>query len=134
MTTLYLETSALLRILFDQAGSGDLVRRLTKADHVITSRLTRIEAERAIIRLSLDHPEVDRRRADVERDLRQLWARIDSLEMDAAVCELAGRLAPRSRLRTLDAIHLATYQLLRQRDASIEMLTCDKRIQDEVAG
>ena len=37
-----------------------------------------------------------------------------------------------SRLRTLDAIHLATYYRVKELDPMIEMLTFDERIRGEV--
>ncbi len=132
MSALYLETSALLRIMLSQADSTELVARVRASKRLITSRLTRVEAERAFLRLSVDEPEVAKKLTDLERDLNQLWARIDFIEMDEKVCELAGRLSPRSRIRSLDAIHLATFHLLRQKDESIEMLTCDDRISREL--
>jgi predicted nucleic acid-binding protein len=46
------------------------------------------------------------------------------------VCELAGRIAPASHLRALDALHLATWQLARQHHADLEFLTFDTRLRE----
>ncbi len=53
---------------------------------------------------------------------------MDFLEMTREVCDLAGRIAPASRLRSLDAIHLATFEILRRLDPSAEILTYDDRL------
>jgi predicted nucleic acid-binding protein len=44
------------------------------------------------------------------------------------VCELAGRVAPHHALRTLDAVHLATWQVARRIDPELELLTADRRL------
>ena len=128
MKSIYLETSALLRVIFSQNESEKIIVQMQKANHIITSRLTLVETERAIIRLTLDHPAIDKKRSDLERDLRQIFARVDFVEIDQKVCDLATRISPKSRIRSLDAIHLSTYQILRQHDPAIEMLTCDDKI------
>jgi len=64
--------------------------------------------------------------------LKRLWPVIDFLEITAETCDRAGRIAPRSRLRSLDAIHLATFLRARELDSRIEILTFDERIGKEV--
>jgi predicted nucleic acid-binding protein len=131
LSSVYLETSVLLRILFAQGDYSKILSRIRKARHVVTSRLTRIEAERALIRHCIENESIQKERFAFERDLRQLWTSVDFIEIDESVCELAGRLSPASRVRSLDAIHLATFQLLRQRSPDLEMLSCDERIARE---
>ncbi|MBP1598617.1 MAG: putative nucleic acid-binding protein, contains domain [Acidobacteria bacterium] len=131
MTAVFLETSALLRMIFGEHGGDVVVERLQEADRAIASRLLRVEAERALIRLSLDHPRSHRQVLGLERELKLLWPKIDFIEVSRDICDLAGRLAPRSRLRTLDAIHLATFFRARELDPAIEILTYDERIKQE---
>jgi predicted nucleic acid-binding protein len=49
------------------------------------------------------------------------------------VCRLAAEVAPGQRLRTLDALHLATYVLARERIAGLELLTADERLREAVS-
>lgn len=80
----------------------------------------------------LDDPAIERQLPDVHHELLQLWTGIVFIEITRDICELAGRIAPRSRLRTLDAIHLATYQTARKMDPALAMLTHDERLLREV--
>ena len=131
MTAIFLETSALLRMLFDEEG-GDLVsERLQNAGRTVASRLIRVEAERVLIHLSLDRPRNQAQVLELERELRRLWPKMDFIEVTREICDLAGRIAPRSRLRSLDAIHLATYFRVKELDPDIELLTFDQRISRE---
>ena len=132
MTAVFLETSALLRMLFGEEGGDFVVKRLQEADRAIASRLIRVETERALIHLSLDRPRSHRQLLDLERELKRLWPKIDFIEVSRDICDLAGRLAPRSRLRSLDAIHLATYFRAKELDPTIECLTFDDRIKQEI--
>ena len=128
MTVLVLETSALLRVLFDEAGSAEIQAEIASADRLFASRLLQVEAERAILRAALEHRELERCVPDLDRALRALWPRIDFVEMTRQICELAGRVAPQSRLRTLDAIHLATYHRVREWASEARLLTRDDRL------
>jgi len=132
VTAIFLETSALLRLLFGEEGGDSIAERLGKAERVVASRLIRVEAERVLIRLSLEQPRRQKLVAELERALKHFWPRIDLIEMTRDICDLAGRIAPRSRLRSLDAIHLATYFRIKELDPDIEILTRDERIMREV--
>ena len=52
----------------------------------------------------------------------ELW------ELSPAVCELASMVAPDRALRTLDALHLATFLIARRRLEGITLLTADERL------
>lgn len=132
MTAVFLETSALLRMLFGEKGGDYVVKRLQESDRAIASRLIRVEAERALIRLSLEHPRSRGQLLDVERELKRLWPKVDFIEITREICDLAGRIAPRSRVRSLDAIHVATYFRMKEIDPKIELLTFDERIKREI--
>ena len=99
---------------------------------MVASRLVRIEAERALIRFGLAGPALERAIPRIRRSLEALWTRIDCLEITPEVCDLAGRIGPASRLRTLDAIHLATFRLVQKLDPGLEMLSLDQRLLSEL--
>jgi predicted nucleic acid-binding protein len=132
VTAVFLETSALLRMLFGEEGGDYVAKRLRQSDRAIASRLIRVEAERALIRLSLEHRGSQGQLLDMERELKRLWPKLDFIEMTREICELAGRIAPRSRLRSQDAIHLATFFRIKELDPKIELLTFDERIRREI--
>jgi predicted nucleic acid-binding protein len=119
-------------MLFHEPGGDVVAARLVESDRVISSRLLRVEAERAVLRFGLDRPDQHRLQASLERDLKMFWPNVDFIEMTREICELAGRCAPRSHLRSLDAIHLATYYRVKELDPSTRIFTFDTRIIDEV--
>lgn len=125
---LYLETSALLRVLFRQEPFAGTLERISGAERLATSRLTRIESARALLRAARE-PDVDPAQvARAEQDLARLFDRVELLEISPEVGSLAERLAPGSPLRALDAIHLATWQLARGFEPALELLTSDLRL------
>ena len=99
---------------------------------LLTSRLSTVEASRAINRLRHLGQVGETQLADVEREIESLWSRCEVWELTPAICESARRIAPNKLLRALDALHLATFILARQRIADLEMLTVDQRLQAAV--
>ncbi|MFN2397728.1 MAG: type II toxin-antitoxin system VapC family toxin [Gemmatimonadaceae bacterium] len=125
---IYLETSAILRAVLETGVSPEIERRLGDASVLLTSRLTLVEAARALIRLRQSASVAEARLADTERGLDALWARCDLWELTPAVCDLAAAIVPTKPLRTLDALHLATFVLARRRLGDVELLTADRRL------
>jgi predicted nucleic acid-binding protein len=68
------------------------------------------------------------RRADARRELDTLWSRCELWELSPSVCDLAALVAPDRPLRTLEALHLATFLLARRRIEGLEPLTADERL------
>lgn len=132
MRVVYLETSALLRVVLQEPQGHEVEDRLRVSDYVLASRLLQVEARRALIRVQLDHPEVEKVMPDLQRELDVLWPKVSFFEITRDICDLAGRIAPRSRLRTLDAIHLATFRRVRRIHGDVEMLTYDDRLLREL--
>lgn len=95
---IYLDTSALAKLLIVEAESAALLSYLTgHADQVRASTaLVRTELPRAAMRVSADE-------AAVSAALDDLVL----LRLDDALLDQAGRLSP-ATLRSLDAIHLAS--------------------------
>lgn len=105
-------------------------RDISNATVLLTSRLSKVEAARALLRLRLLARASEEALADAARELDALWSRCEVWELTAAVCELAGSVAPTKPLRTLDALHLATYVLARRRIPGLELRTADTRLAD----
>jgi len=134
MPALYLDTSAVLRAVLEVGTSPSLETRIRAAEVLLTSRLSVVESSRAILRLRQLGRLSETKLADAERDIESLWARCDLWELTPAVCETARRVAPSKLLRTLDALHLATFVLARQRIVDLELVTADERLQAAADG
>jgi predicted nucleic acid-binding protein len=127
---LYLDTSAILRALLESGTTPELEQKIATATVLLTSRLSQVEAARALLRIRALPTVSEARLADARRDINGLWRRCDIWELSPAVCRLAAEVAPAQRLRTLDALHLATYVLARERIAGLELLTADERLRE----
>jgi predicted nucleic acid-binding protein len=130
---LYVETSAVLRAVLERGTTPAIERRIERAPVLITSRLSLVESSRALLRVRTLGVTTEAKLADVARSLDTLWARCEVWELTHAVCDLAAQLAPERALRTLDALHVATYLLARRRLGEVDLLTADRRIA-EIAG
>lgn len=130
---LYLDSSAILRPVLEQGLSPDVEARLAEADVLLTSRLSLVETARAFQRVRLRGEKPEALIADAERAVRSLWRHCEIWELSAEVCELAEIVAPATHLRSLDALHLATYTLARREIEDLELLTADDRLR-EAAG
>jgi uncharacterized protein len=101
---LYLDSSAIVKLVQREAESSALRRYLRRhgGDRRVTSALARVEVVRAISGGGA---------AAIAHARRQL-ARVDELAIDRDLLDTAATIAPGERLRSLDAIHLASAQLL----------------------
>ena len=125
---LYLDTSAVLRAVLESGTTPELERDIREADVLLISRLSRVEAARAWLRLRALGVTSEESLADAAREIDALWARCETWELTPAVCDLASEVSPAKPLGTLDALHLATYLLARRRIAGLELRTTDARL------
>lgn len=130
MNVVYLETSALLQWLLGQAGARDVKRVLDAAEVVLTSTVTRAEAERALVRAE---GQGVIRGGDGQR-LRGLLNRVEASWVRMAVTDgvlaRAGSPFPVEPVRTLDAIHLATALELATAFPDLHVLSFDRRVRN----
>jgi hypothetical protein len=122
----YFDTSALVKRYVVEAGSA-AVRRLLRSHVVVSSVLLRLEAVSAVRRR---HAEGDL--TDVQQ--RRLLRRIDAddaswhlVPIVDDVMEAARRLLVAHRLRTLDAIHLASASIVAAEGLRLPFVTADHR-------
>ena len=125
----YVDTSAVLRAVLERGVSAAIEKRIGQARHLMTSRLSLLESARALNRLRQEGV-AETVLADAGREADSIFARCVLWEMTATVCDLAAQVAPQRPLRTLDAIHLATYALARRRLGDVELLTADRRLEE----
>lgn len=97
--TLYVDTSAAVKLIVDEAESAALATYLDRAveEHgLVSSVLLETELRRLAVRLNLDQSAVS-----------DLLARVDLVDPPRSLFHEAG-LLPGTHLRSLDALHLAT--------------------------
>lgn len=96
---LYLDSSALVKLVLPEAESAALLESLAGWPARVTSELARVEVLRAARRASLE--------AEVEQRAEEVVASIHLLRLDSEILDRAARLEPRT-LRSLDVLHLAS--------------------------
>ena len=126
--TLYAETSAVLRWLFNEPQGDVILDQLRNAAKVATSRLTLVEARRAIRRASREAGLASAQRAKVLSALALAASRWALLDLSRAVVERAESEFPVEPIRTLDALHLASALVLREALPDLVVLSTDDRL------
>lgn len=101
---LYLDSSALVKLVRREAETGALRRYLRRhaSDDLVSSDLARVEVVRAVLAggpLAIAHA-------------RRVLARLHLMGLDVDLLQAAAGVATAVSLRSLDAIHLASAQLL----------------------
>ena len=109
----YLDASAVLRVLLRQAKP---VAAWGRWDAAYSSELLGVEARRVIHRLRLEAALDDHGVADAHRALARIEQAIGAVPVTRPVLQRAGMPMP-TAVKTLDAIHLASALLLRERRA-----------------
>jgi uncharacterized protein len=141
VSTLYLDTSAAVKLYVPEAGSNWLRNLLTtdQSPAVLSSHLLRIEMRSALARRLREGtvtPEEYRRMLEVfAEDCVTLYRFVLLTE---AMIEQAGDLVERHTLRGYDAAHLATALVINQRlveagEASLTFLSADDRLLEAAA-
>jgi uncharacterized protein len=99
---IYLDSSAIVKMIRPEAESRELVEWLNRRNEpAVTSVLAEVEVPRALRRSSPAHLAA----------MPAVLARISRIDMDAAVRATAGAYMT-DALRSLDAVHLATAEVL----------------------
>jgi predicted nucleic acid-binding protein len=115
MSTVYVDTSALARVLLEDPDKQVIGHALTAFDRKVASRLLGVELRRVGLRRELSS------RAET------LLTDVSLLPIDEQILAAAERLTP-SSVGTLDAIHLATALRLAGEDKLDALMTYDKRL------
>lgn len=117
---LYLDSSAIVKLVAPEPESSSLVDRLRDGPDVVSSALARVEVLRTVRRARGTAAEVRRAQAVLES--------IALLRIDEAVLDRATVVGAQA-LRSLDAIHLAS--ALSLGDALTAVVTYDRRLASE---
>jgi predicted nucleic acid-binding protein len=128
--TLYAETSAVLRWLFDEAQGEEIEQLLRGASKVVCSRLTLIEVRRVVRRATVLGQIDEAAASDLFDAFALAAARWGVLELSREVGERAEERFPIEPVRTLDALHLASALTLRHALADLQLLSTDQRVRE----
>ena len=116
-TAVYLDSSASVKLAIREGESESLRRHLRRRRVWVSSAIARTEVQRALIAAG----------ADALQGGREILSKCDLVRVNDRVLNAAGILQP-NELRSLDAIHLATAQLIGA--DLIELVTYDERMAD----
>jgi predicted nucleic acid-binding protein len=102
----YFDTSAFLKLLVSEVGSATALHAWQAALYVATASVLYAEARAGLAAAHRAGRLTPRAHASSKRDLWRYWADLDVMVADEPLCERAGDLAERERLRGYDAVHL----------------------------
>jgi hypothetical protein len=123
-----MESSALVAALLECDTAA--MKPLTARTQYVTSALTLAEAGRAIIRARATGRLTVAEEQAAVRALRTFERRCFILDVDRAVLVRVRRPFPVEPIRTLDAVHLATTELLGEAPQVVTIVTRDVRVRD----
>jgi len=103
----YFDTSALLKLLIPEAGSGTVLSVWRTAPAVAAVSVIFAEASAGLAAARRAGRLTSAAHAESKRDLWRLWRILDVVIPVEPLCERAGALAERQQLRGYDAVHLA---------------------------
>jgi uncharacterized protein len=124
----YIESSALLAALLEHDTA--VLKALQTHGRYVTSALTLAEAARAIVRARVIGRLTLAQEQAAVRGLRTFERRSFLVDVNRVVLARVGRPFPVEAVRTLDAVHLATAELLDEPPPLVTIVTRDKRVRD----
>ena len=124
----YIESSALLAALLEADTAA--LKALRTEGRQVTSALTLAEAARAILRARASGRLLPAQERAAVRGLRVFARRCFLVAVTDSVLARVGRPFPVEPIRTLDAVHLATAELLGEPPPLVTIVTRDTRIRD----
>lgn len=124
---LYVDTSALLKLLVREVESAAIERELLRWSELATSVITEVELPRAVARAREERPDAV---IDGSVVLQGVLASAAIIPLSESIAAEAHRVAP-VHVGALDAIHIASALSLRKQLAGVA--TYDKRMQDSLS-
>jgi predicted nucleic acid-binding protein len=121
-----MESSALVAALLEHDTA--IVKKFPRRTQQVTSALALAEAGRAIIRARASGRLTAEEEQAAVRALRTFERRCFILDVDRAVLDRVRRPFPVEPIRTLDAVHLATAELLGEAPPLVTIVTRDGRV------
>ncbi|HEY5320280.1 MAG TPA: type II toxin-antitoxin system VapC family toxin [Galbitalea sp.] len=119
MTTAYFDTSAVVPLIVEEAGSDEAKRLWRDAERVMSARVVYAEGHAALASAArLGRLPADRLRAAIG-ELVDHYEELHLVEISDRLVRRAGALAEEHSLRGYDSIHLAAAELSRGDDAFV---------------
>jgi predicted nucleic acid-binding protein len=123
---IYFDSSALVKLVVDEAGSDIAAALWNACDVALSSRLAYPEVCAALAAAGRNHDVTDSEASDAAAEWEVFWASMRPVELTADVERAAGALAARQHLRGADAVHLASALALGSTDLTVAVW--DKRL------
>ena len=123
-----MESSALVAALLEHDASA--MEPVSTSVRLVTSALTLAETARAIVRARVAARLTREQEQAAVKALRTFRRRCFVLDVDGGVLSRVGRRFPVEPIRTLDALHLATAELLDESPQLVTIVTRDARVRD----
>jgi len=122
----YFDSSALVKLVLDEAGSDIAAALWNACDAALSSRLANPEVCAALAAAVRNHDVTESEASAAAADWEVFWASMRPVELTADVERTAGALAARHQLRGADAVHLASALALGSTDVTVA--AWDKRL------
>jgi uncharacterized protein len=104
----YFDTSALVKLIFDEPGSELAVELWDRADVLVSSQLVYPEARAALAGAARAGRIDEATHVSAVATLEELYAQLRTVAIDEPLARQAGDLAAKHALRGYDAVHLAS--------------------------
>ncbi len=108
MAIIYFDSSALVKLVVEEAGSELAAELWDGCDAAVASRVTYPEVRAALAAAGRNHDLDQPGQAVAESAWEEYWSATRPVELTRAVEQRAGQLAARHALRGADAVHLAS--------------------------
>lgn len=127
----YLDSSALLKLLIRERGTDAMNALWSRRDDSYASLIGYAELRSAVAAAIRSHRIHALGRADAHAEVEVLWRSLLAVDIDVDLVRAAGDLTGRHRLRTSDAIHLAS--AIRIRESDTAFVAFDERLRKAAA-
>ena len=126
MPVVYFDSSAMVKLVVEEAGSELAAQLWDGCDTAAASRLAYPEVRAALAAAGRNHDLDPGGQAAAEQAWEEFWSATRPVELTRAVERHAGQLAARYALRGADAVHLASALALS--DAELILAAWDRRL------
>ena len=126
MALVYFDSSALVKLVLDEAGSDIAAALWNASDVALSSRLAYPEVCAALAAAHRNHDLTESEASAATAEWEVFWASMRAVELSADVARAAGALTAIHQLRGADAVHLASALALGSTDLTVAVW--DKRL------
>ena len=126
MALVYFDSSALVKLVLDEAGSDIAAALWNACDVALSGRLAYPEVCAALAAAHRNHDLTESEASAATAEWEVFWASMRPVELSADVARAAGALTAIHQLRGADAVHLASALALGSTDLTVAVW--DKRL------